>query len=243
MAKYRPIQTRIWKDPDFENYSSGMKLIFLYLCTNELTTESGIYSVSTKTISKETSIPEATVKKLLSNGFKNVQYDFNNNCVFIKNFLKYNGGGSPELIRRSIRKNYEEFYTPLWNEFIDKYPNYSNSLETVGKPLENCSIDIDIELENRNNIKGGYKGGKQDKEKEEKIKYADFVFMKQEEYQKLLDKHGPENTSAFVEKLNNYKGSKGKTYKSDYLAILDWVVNAVMGKKEKVETGPKYKKI
>ena len=27
-----------------------------------------------------------------------------------------------------------------------------------------------------------------------------------------------------IEILNNYKGSKGKKYKSDYMAILNWVV-------------------
>jgi len=88
MAKYRPIQIRIWKDPDFEKYNANMKLIFIYLCTNELTTESGIYAISTRTISQETGIPVATVNKLLANGFKNIAYDFENSCVFIKNFLK-----------------------------------------------------------------------------------------------------------------------------------------------------------
>ncbi len=47
--------------------------------------------------------------------------------------------------------------------------------------------------------------------------------MKQEEYQKLLKAHGKEKTDEMLDKLNNYKGSTGKTYKSDYLTILNWV--------------------
>ncbi|MDD5013821.1 MAG: conserved phage C-terminal domain-containing protein [Atribacterota bacterium] len=143
MAKYRPIQIRIWKDPDFEKYNANMKLIFLYLCTNELTTESGIYAISTRTISQETNIPVSSVNKLLANGLKNIAYDFTNSCVFIKNFLKYSVGGSPDLIQKSINNNYEEFNTPLWNEFIEKYPEKSKGFKRVDKPFVKDSIEID----------------------------------------------------------------------------------------------------
>lgn len=51
--------------------------------------------------------------------------------------------------------------------------------------------------------------------------------MTAEEYQKLTAQH----TKAFVDKcieiLNNYKLSSGKTYKSDYHAILSWVADRV----------------
>lgn len=61
------------------------------------------------------------------------------------------------------------------------------------------------------------------KYKANKKDYAEAVKMTDEEYQKLTDKH----TKAFVDKcievLNNYKLSSGKTYKSDYHAILTWV--------------------
>ncbi len=165
MAKYRPIYTKTWKDPDFENFNPNMKLIFLYLCTNELTTESGIYAISIKTISNETGIDVSVVEKLLKNGFKNVKYDFTNNCVFIKNFLKYNGGGNPELVKKSIMKNCEEFNTPLWDEFIKQYPEYYNCLQTVYKQLGNSTLDIDIEYRNSiSNIRGDYKGGEDENE-------------------------------------------------------------------------------
>ena len=65
---------------------------------------------------------------------------------------------------------------------------------------------------------------------DKKIKYSDFVSMTENEYQKLIKKYGKENTDAFIEKLNAFKGSKGKKYKSDYLAILNWVVEAVLNK-------------
>lgn len=60
-----------------------------------------------------------------------------------------------------------------------------------------------------------------------KIKYAEFVSMTEAEHQKLVDKYGEQKTAMFIEKLDNAKGAKGYTYKSDYRAILNWVVEDV----------------
>lgn len=62
---------------------------------------------------------------------------------------------------------------------------------------------------------------------EEKIKinYADYVLMTEEQYQKLCEKYTEHNTKIFIDILNNYKGSNGKKYKDDYLAILNWVID------------------
>ena len=62
------------------------------------------------------------------------------------------------------------------------------------------------------------------KVKEIKTKYAEFVSMTESEYQKLINEYGDVRTKRMIEILDNYKGSKGKTYKSDYRAILNWVV-------------------
>lgn len=68
-----------------------------------------------------------------------------------------------------------------------------------------------------------------------KVKYAEYVSMTEKEYEKLVETHGKEKTKRMIEKLDNYKGSSGKTYRSDYRAILNWVVdevNAECAKKE-----------
>lgn len=63
--------------------------------------------------------------------------------------------------------------------------------------------------------------------KPEKTKYADTVRLYPEEYQKLCERFGEAFTKKCIEKLDLYKGSKGKTYKDDYKAILSWVVDQV----------------
>lgn len=61
-------------------------------------------------------------------------------------------------------------------------------------------------------------------EKAKKYKYSDYVTLTRDEYMKLVVEHSEEGAKRMIEILSNYKGSKGKKYKSDYLAILNWVV-------------------
>lgn len=65
------------------------------------------------------------------------------------------------------------------------------------------------------------------KDEPEKIKYAEFVKMTEEEYEKLVNQYGKDMTLRMITVLDNYKGQNGKTYKSDYRAILNWVVDRV----------------
>jgi len=71
------------------------------------------------------------------------------------------------------------------------------------------------------------------KEKEPKVKFADFVSMTNAEYEKLMAELGESGAKECIDILNNYKGSKGKTYKSDYLAINSWVIDKYKEKKAK----------
>jgi hypothetical protein len=67
----------------------------------------------------------------------------------------------------------------------------------------------------------------------EHINGAEFVTMTNDEYEKLIATYGKEFTDKCVEVLDNYKGSSGRKYKSDYRAILSWVANKVNETKQK----------
>ena len=62
-------------------------------------------------------------------------------------------------------------------------------------------------------------------DKARKYKYADNVTLTRDEYARLCEQHGEQPAKRMIEILDNYKGSKGKRYKSDYKAILSWVVD------------------
>ena len=81
------------------------------------------------------------------------------------------------------------------------------------------------------------------KKKSDKKQYADFVALKEEEYQKLVYGYGQRATDKFIEELNLYKGSTGKTYKSDYMTILNWVTEKVEKKYPGIIQRPAPEKI
>ena len=70
-------------------------------------------------------------------------------------------------------------------------------------------------------------GGDKKQNAPEKKKYADFVQLMEREYDKLVVNLGKKGADKCIEVLDNYKGSKGKTYKDDYRAILNWVIKRV----------------
>lgn len=62
------------------------------------------------------------------------------------------------------------------------------------------------------------------KSKPEKVQFAEFVSMTNDEYTSLVTKVGEQGAKRCIEILDNYKGSSGKKYSSDYRAILNWTI-------------------
>jgi len=58
-----------------------------------------------------------------------------------------------------------------------------------------------------------------------KHKYAETVKLTEAEYSKLVAEYGEAGAKRLVELLDNYKAATGRPYKSDYRAILNWVVD------------------
>jgi hypothetical protein len=63
---------------------------------------------------------------------------------------------------------------------------------------------------------------KNNKTTEEKKSFSEFVVMTQGQHDQLAKKLGITVLNQYVERLNNYIGSKGKKYKSHYHTILSW---------------------
>lgn len=60
------------------------------------------------------------------------------------------------------------------------------------------------------------------KKKELKKLYKEYVFLQNDEYDRLLSKFGKPATDQLIHDLNNYIGSKGVSYKSHYYTLLNW---------------------
>lgn len=79
---------------------------------------------------------------------------------------------------------------------------------------------------------------KEKAEKAKKHKYGEFVSMTRDEYAKLCEKYGEEETKGMIEILDNYIGSKGKRYKNHYRTILSWVADSYYEKQQRYGTRP-----
>lgn len=119
-----------------------------------------------------------------------------------------------------------------WNEYqdIDKQNDKQviNKCKTTDKQLiTNKNVKNIKNDKNDKKVNIYSENEKSKKIKEEKIHFAEFVSMTNAEYEKLISTYGKEFADQCISTLDNYKGSKGKTYKDDYRAILNWVVKRV----------------
>jgi len=155
MARYRPVFTGLWVcDDKFQDYSVPGKLLFLYLITNDHLNESGIYKITYKTISNETGLTIDRVKKLIHGQVdNNVSYDGRQSVIFVHKFLKFNGAGNPDLIKKSINKDKRLIKTTLWKEF-DKY--YTRDLQPIENSFESNPSNSNTNSNTNNNSKKTY---------------------------------------------------------------------------------------
>jgi hypothetical protein len=110
---------------------------------------------------------------------------------------------------------------------ITKWTEYQISDQENDQQVTNKCPSNDQQMTTNKNVKNvkNEKNGKNGKKKT----YAEFVTMTTAEYEKLVDQYGESNTQKMITVLDNYKGSNGKRYKSDYRAILNWVADKVKG--------------
>jgi hypothetical protein len=148
MSKYTPIYSHTWEDRDFLKMGKDGKLIFFFLLSNSAINNSGIYEIPIITISQKTGIPSATVTQLLRNGsISGVEYDLENEIVFVKSRVKYSPGGNPVRVKKGIENEHLRFSkTFLWNNFIELYPQFKDIILTVTQPLPNGSLPLPLTL-------------------------------------------------------------------------------------------------
>lgn len=107
-----------------------------------------------------------------------------------------------QMIDIESNSQYTRIKVLNWGIYQAPDQDVSNSQETVSKQ----SLDTN-------------KNDKNDK----KIKYGEYVLLTEAEYGQLVERLGESTTNDYIERLNNYIGSRGKKYKSHYHTILNWV--------------------
>ena len=130
-----------------------------------------------------------------------------------------------EIVKRRQRVEVIKEYLLLDSDDINVYSNLV--IVNINDNTEEVNVIINPQSkvkESKEKKSKGKNNARAQKPKPEKIKYADFVSLTNAEYKALVAKLGEEGTKRCIEILDNYKGATGKRYKSDYRAILNWVV-------------------
>ncbi|NKQ20646.1 phage replisome organizer N-terminal domain-containing protein [Brevibacillus laterosporus] len=175
--------------------------------------------------------PLNTVRLALQT-FQNLDMiNIDNSTIHITNWEKHQNVEGMEKIKAQTRQRVERYRQKQkllgsGNATCNVTVTHGNATD-IDKELDK---DIDKELKDLKDIPSSNSSKRKEKPKK---KYAEFVSMTEEEYEKLVSKHGKSLTEKMIEKLDNYKGAKGKKYKSDYRAILNWVEEKVLSEQPK----------
>lgn len=116
---YRKIGTGIWQDPWFEELTPNAKLLFVYLFTNDVCNQSGMYQISMRRMKFESGIDVEVVLKELTG---KVSWDADYQIIWVKNFVKWQCQNSNFLI--GALKSINGIPLDLYQQFI----KYNHSL-------------------------------------------------------------------------------------------------------------------
>jgi len=127
--------------------------------------------------------------------------------------------------------------SPVVHEVNDKEETGCMSSNTVPELQEENPVEI-----NNNNINNKINNNEEHTHAtqplEEKKEYATMVTLTEKEHDDLVKNFGEYTASQLIEQLSLYKQAHGKSYDSDYAAILLWVTNRI---REMEKEDAKYK--
>ena len=135
MAKYRYVQTSFWKDPFIQKLTPEEKFFYLYLLTNEHTSQCGIYEITRKTMVFDTGYNEETIDKLLKRfiEYRKIEFNEENSELMLVNWVKHNTTTSPK-VKKKIEEELKKVKT------VDFINAYIKSWHQMGYPIDTLSI-------------------------------------------------------------------------------------------------------
>lgn len=119
MAIFRKVHTSFWSDSFISDLDRDKKLFYLYLLTNERTTQCGIYEITKKQMAFDLGYSIDTVSKLLEYFVKcgKIKYNDNTKEIAIKNWCVYNKSTSP-LVQSCVNKELKLVKDTLLIQYI-----------------------------------------------------------------------------------------------------------------------------
>lgn len=142
MANYRSVHVKLWADPKIEPLPPDAKYLFLYLITNEHRNESGLYSLTVRTMSNETRLTPRRVNEALKelDEARRVAYDGLEGVVWVVNAARHITMNANCI--KSIAKDLEFCSSELLRQSFCKYYTNHPHLQEVSKRFRNGSPTV-----------------------------------------------------------------------------------------------------
>lgn len=124
----------------------------------------------------------------------------------------------------NVKKRWEKNSDTKKTTAYDRTKSYTKNTDSDNEPVSDSEIDIKNNTPPTSSKGAGGAKKQTTNPKPEKVQFAEFVSMTNDEYTSLVAKVGEQGAKRCIEILDNYKGSSGKKYSSDYRAILNWTI-------------------
>ena len=180
MAVFRQVQTSFWQDRFIGELTPEEKYFYLYMMTNQRTTQCGVFELNLKVAEVELGYNEETILKLIKRfeDYNKIFYCSDNSEIMLVNWMKYNFINSKNTII-CINKEIKRIKSKRFiNKLYDICVGYDYPVEKI---FEGVSLSGD---EDKNSpIEGAYKGLSKEekeeyKEKEENNEYPKDAVLK-----------------------------------------------------------------
>lgn len=243
----RIVNTSFWDDSKVTEYFTPEdKYFMLYLLTNPHTTQLGIYEFPIAKASFELGYSKESVIGLIDrfdNKYHIIKYSKNTNEILIKNFLRHSivKGGKP--VMDCLKKEESKVKDKALLGYLYKYLNnhIDDINETVKEYIDYLEKYKDIDIDNDNDNERIVprivprivnESSDDKKDKPVKHKYGEYqkVLLTDEEYQRLVNDYGQEETLKAIKFFDEYIEEKGYKSKSHNLAMRRWVFDAIKKK-------------
>lgn len=146
MAVYRQIRIDFWQDEMVVELSAEDKYFFLYLMTNNKTSQCGVYRINRRVMAFDLGWDVSQVDKLLERFVKygKIGYNRDNDEIMISNWLKYNKATSPK-VAKVVSQELEKIKTVEFKDAV------IHQCEKFGYPIDTVSIPDETSPSKKNN--------------------------------------------------------------------------------------------
>jgi hypothetical protein len=148
MAIFRKVHVSFWRDEFIEGLTPEQKYFYLYLLTNDRTTQCGIYEITIRQMCFDTGYNDETIKKLLEYFISKgrLMYSESTKEIALKNWTKYNDSNSPK-VKACIDKELIKVKNRVLIEYLYSIDTHTQEEEEQEEEKEEEQyINIDFEF-------------------------------------------------------------------------------------------------